>query len=54
MGIYYHWSKQHIQRYIDECVYRFNTRSLSDKERFDLFLQNIECRLTYKELVYGK
>lgn len=53
MGIYYHWSKQHMQRYIDECVYRFNTRSLSDKERFDLFLQNIECRLTYKELVYG-
>lgn len=43
-----------MQRYIDECVYRFNTRSLSDKERFDLFLQNIECRLTYKELVYGK
>ena len=53
MGIYYHWSKQQMQRYIDECVYRFNTRSLSDKERFDLFLQNIECRLTYKELVYG-
>lgn len=22
MGIYYHWSKQHMQRYIDECVYR--------------------------------
>lgn len=40
MGIYYHWSKKHMQRYIDECVYRFNTRLLSDKERFDLF-----CRM---------
>lgn len=53
MGIYYHWSKKHIQRYIDECVYRFNTRNFSDRERFESFLQNIECRLTYKELVYG-
>lgn len=24
-----------MQKYIDECVYRFNTNSLSDKERFD-------------------
>ena len=53
MGIYYHWSKKHIQRYIDECVYRFNTRKFSDRERFDSFLQNIECGLTYKELIYG-
>lgn len=54
MGIYYHWSKKHMQRYIDECVYRFNTRKFSDIERFDFFLQNIECRLTYKELIYGR
>lgn len=54
MGIYYHWSKKHMQRYIDECAYRFNTRSLSDKDRFDLLLRNLECRLTYKELVYDK
>lgn len=53
-GIYYHWSKKHMQLYIDECVYRFNTRNLSDRERFDLFLKNIECRMTYKQLIYGK
>lgn len=50
MGIYYHWSKKHIQKYIDEYVYRFNTRKISDRERFDLLLQNLEYRLTYKEL----
>lgn len=53
MGIYYHWSKKHMQRYIDEYVYRFNTRKISDRERFDLLLQNLEYRLTYKELIYG-
>ncbi len=53
MGIYYHWSKKHMQKYIGECAYRFNTRLLTDRQRFDLFLKNIECCLTYKELVYG-
>lgn len=52
MGIYYHWSKKHMQRYIDEYVYRFNTRKVSDRERFDLLLQNLEYRLTYKQLIY--
>lgn len=52
-GIYYHWSRKHIQRYIDECVYRFNTRHYTDGERFCLLLQNTEYRLTYKELIYG-
>lgn len=53
LGIYYHWSRKHIQRYIDECVYRFNTRHHSDGERFNLLLENTEHRLTYKELIYG-
>lgn len=53
MGIYYHWSKKHMQRYIDEYVFRFNTRKISDRERFDLLMQNLEYRLTYKELIYG-
>lgn len=53
MGIYYHWSNKHMQRYIDECTYRFNTRKLSNKERFDLLLQNLEHKITYKELIYG-
>ena len=52
MGIYYHWSRKHIQRYIDECVFRYNTRHHSDGERFNFLLQNTGHRLTYKELVY--
>ena len=52
MGIYYHWSRKHIQRYIDECVFRYNTRHHSDGERFNFLLQSTGHRLTYKELVY--
>lgn len=54
MGIYYHWSKKYMQKYIDECVFRFNTRKITDKERFELFLQKITGnKITYKELIYA-
>ncbi len=53
VGTYYKIGKKHMQSYVDEFVFRFNTRKNSVSERFYLLLQNIECRLTYKELVYG-
>lgn len=40
-GTYYKVSKKHIQKYVDEFVFRFNTRKYSDCERFELYLQNI-------------
>lgn len=40
-GTYYNVSKIHLQRYVDEFVFRFNTRKYSDIERFELLLQNI-------------
>lgn len=40
-GTYYNVSKKYLQRYVDEFTFRFNTRKLGDKERFDLFLRNI-------------
>jgi len=27
-GIYHHWSKKHESRYVDECVFRLNTKDL--------------------------
>jgi hypothetical protein len=42
-----------MQKYIDEFVYRFNRRELTNREKFDRLLENLEFRLTYKELVYG-
>lgn len=39
-GTYYNVSKQYMQRYVDEFVFRFNTRKIRDIERFDLLLCN--------------
>lgn len=53
IGIYHFVSKSHLQKYVDEFVYRYNTRIFTDCERFNLLLRNTEHRLTYKELIYG-
>ena len=53
IGIYHFVSKPHLQKYVDEFVYRYNTRNFTGCERFNLLLQNTEHRLTYKELIYG-
>ncbi|MCB0400939.1 MAG: IS1595 family transposase [Flavobacteriales bacterium] len=52
-GIYHFTSKKHLQKYVDEFVFRYNTRSDSESNRFNLLLSNIENRLTYKELING-
>lgn len=53
MGIYHFWSKKHLQLYLDEFVFRFNTRNVSESYRFNYLLANMTVRTTYKELVYG-
>lgn len=40
-GTYYQVSKMHLQRYVDEFVFRFNTRNIGEFERFELFLRCI-------------
>jgi transposase-like protein len=41
IGVYHHTSKKHLQKYLDEFVFRYNTRQLSQCERFNLTLYNI-------------
>ena len=49
-----HWvSHKHLQSYVDEYSYRYNTRKHSTQGRFDLILTNVTGRLTYKDLING-
>lgn len=50
-GIYHFTSKKHLQLYVDEFVFRYNTRKGTEGSRFNLLLQNTENRITYKELI---
>ena len=50
-GIYHYVSAKHLNRYVDEFSYRYNTRELHDKDRFVSSLESVEGRLTYKQLI---
>lgn len=52
IGIYHSTSRKHLQLYVDEFVFRYNTRKCMESERFNVFLQNMGHRLTYKQLIY--
>ncbi len=52
-GIYHFTSKKHLQMYVDEFVFRYNTRQGSESDSFNLLLGNTERRLTYNHLIHG-
>ncbi|WP_163407132.1 IS1595 family transposase [Flavobacterium ajazii] len=52
-GIYNWWSRKHMQKYVDEFVFRFNQRKQTQFTRFTNLLLNMENRITYKELING-
>ena len=50
-GIYHHVSPKHLQMYCDEYSYRWNTREMTDGERFEDWFTSLNGkRLTYKAL----
>ncbi len=51
VGCYHDVSDEHLQSYIDEAVYRWNTRKASQSERFDdMFNKSIGLIVTWSEL----
>ena len=53
-GIYHQISHRHTQRYLDEFIHRYNSRKMTDADRFQLSFSNVERRLTYKALIAVK
>lgn len=49
-GTYHQVSAKHLQQYLEESCYRFNTRKLKDYERFEYNFLSITGRLKYKDL----
>ena len=41
LGTYIRVSRKHLQKYVDEFTFRFNTRNFTDSQRFNLLLRNI-------------
>ena len=51
VGCYHDVSDEHLQSYIDEAVYRWNTRKMSESERFThMFDKSIGLVITWSEL----
>jgi transposase-like protein len=46
-------SRQHIQLYIDEFVYRYNMRKLPDSDKFNWLNFNCGIRTKYRDLING-
>lgn len=51
IGIYHHLSREHLQFYVNEFCFRYNTRKISDFSRFNLLLRNIKFQLTYQQII---
>lgn len=49
--MYNHVSRKHLQDYVDEFVFRYNTRHIKNGERFNYLLLNSNIRTKYKELM---
>jgi len=53
IGIYHFVSRKHLQAYVDEFVFRYNTRDSSEGGRINYLLSNMGVRTTYRRLVHG-
>ena len=55
VGTYHYMSPKHLQRYMDETSYRYNTRKVADSNRFEMAILKCDTpRITYSCLLILK
>jgi len=50
-GTYIHVTPKHLDKYVQEFVYRFNSRNLAPQQKIERIVRNMVCRLKYKDLI---
>ena len=50
IGVFHKISPKYLQRYCDELIFKFNTRTMKESERFALMISRVNTRLSYKKL----
>lgn len=50
-AIYNHIGKKYMQRYFDEFCFRYNTRNVSNKVRFDMAISNTNIRIPQDQII---
>ncbi len=50
IGTYRNLPRKHLQKYVDEFVYRYNLRDIGESDRFNCFLCCADTRYTYKQI----
>lgn len=50
-GTHHSVSKTHLQKYLDEFSFRFNSRGLRDEDRFLIYVQRTKVRLTHEDMM---
>ena len=47
VGIYHKKTRKHLQKYLDEFCFRYNTKDYAEQKRFSCFFENMSCRGGY-------
>lgn len=50
-GTYHKMTAKHVQKYLAESDFRYNTRNMGVQERFELLIQHAATRLKYSQLI---